>query len=97
MMPPVFVSSMISGWYSVQGIHFSINLELLSSPFQVGPTQCRTRTVLENTSPELLRDFYWDDEFRIKWDKMLVYFKTLYACPQTGTMVVHWIRKVLYP
>ncbi|OWM76313.1 uncharacterized protein LOC116210345 isoform X2 [Punica granatum] len=60
----------------------------------VGPMQCRTRTVFENVSPELLRDFFWDDEFRTKWDKMLVYFKTLCVCPHTGTMVVHWIRKL---
>ncbi|KAK4747224.1 hypothetical protein SAY87_026261 [Trapa incisa] len=60
----------------------------------IGPMQCRTQTVFENTPPEILRDFYWDDEFRTKWDKMLVYYKTLYVCPQTGTMVVHWIRKL---
>ncbi|XP_030476631.1 uncharacterized protein LOC115693713 [Syzygium oleosum] len=61
---------------------------------QVGPTQYRTRTVFMDISPELLRDFFWDDEFRLKWDKMLVYCRTLHVCPRTGTMVVHWIRKL---
>ncbi|KAF8010319.1 hypothetical protein BT93_J1058 [Corymbia citriodora subsp. variegata] len=60
----------------------------------VGPTQYRTRTVFMNISPDLLRDFFWDDEFRLKWDKMLVYCRTLHVCPRTGTMVVHWIRKL---
>lgn len=60
----------------------------------VGPTQYRTRTVLTNISPDLLRDFFWDDEFRLKWEKMLVYCRTLHVCPRTGTMVVHWIRKL---
>ncbi|KAK9664295.1 hypothetical protein RND81_14G031400 [Saponaria officinalis] len=58
-----------------------------------GPTIYRSQTVFEDSTPELVRDFFWDDEFRPKWDPMLTYFKILEECPQTGTMVVHWIKK----
>lgn len=58
-----------------------------------GPTIYRTRTVFEDATPELVRDFFWDDEFRPKWDPMLSYFKILEECPQTGTMIVQWIKK----
>lgn len=58
-----------------------------------GPTVYRSRSVFEDVSPELVRDFFWDDEFRPKWDPMLSYFKILEECPHSGTMVVHWIRK----
>ncbi|KAJ4840151.1 hypothetical protein Tsubulata_000227 [Turnera subulata] len=44
-------------------------------------------------SPGLVRDFFWDDEFRLTWDNMLVYCKTLDVFPETGTMIVHWIKK----
>ncbi|KAI4340950.1 hypothetical protein MLD38_025737 [Melastoma candidum] len=60
---------------------------------KMGPPQYRSRTVFEDASPELVRDFFWDDEFRPKWDEMLSYSATVQECPTTGTMVVHWIRK----
>eukprot|EP01018_Ginkgo_biloba_P013144 Gb_27588 [translate_table: standard] len=60
---------------------------------EIGPPQYRSRTVIEDVTPELVRDFFWDDEFRLKWDDMLLYSKTLEECPRTGTMIVHWIRK----
>lgn len=41
-----------------------------------------------------MRDFFWDDEFRPKWDPMLAHFKILDEIPETGTMIVHWIKKV---
>ena len=52
--------------------------------------------MFEDASPEIVRDFFWDDEFRMKskWDDMLIYHKTLEQCPRTGTMIVHWVRKV---
>lgn len=62
--------------------------------YQIGPAVYRSRTVFEDATPEVVRDFFWDDEFRPKWDPMLAYFKTLEECPSTGTMVVHWIKKV---
>ncbi|CAN8252809.1 unnamed protein product [Cochlearia groenlandica] len=58
-----------------------------------GPTEYRSRTVFEDTSPEILRDFYWDDEFRPTWDTMLTSSTTVEECPSTGTMIVRWIRK----
>ncbi|GLU04135.1 hypothetical protein SLE2022_212980 [Rubroshorea leprosula] len=61
---------------------------------QTGPTQYRTRTVFHNIETDVLRDFFWDDEYRKQWDGMLIYFKTLQIYPQTGTMIVHWIRKL---
>lgn len=58
-----------------------------------GPPQYRSRTVYEDATPEMLRDFFWDDEFRLKWDDMLIHAETLEECPTTGTMVVQWVRK----
>jgi len=60
---------------------------------ETGPTAYCSRTVMEDVTPELMRDFFWDDDFRPRWDDMLTYFKTLEECPVTGTMIVHWIRK----
>lgn len=50
--------------------------------------------MFEDATPELVRDFFWDDEFRLKWDDMLIHASILEECPTTGTMVVHWVRKV---
>lgn len=60
---------------------------------EIGPTQYCSRTVYEDATPELLRDFFWDDEFRLKWDDMLVHSATLQEYPTTGIMTTHWIRK----
>lgn len=59
-----------------------------------GPTEYKTRTVVEDMSPEAMRDFFWDDEFRRHWDEMLSYTKTWEACEETGFMIVQWVRKV---
>ncbi|XVE65899.1 hypothetical protein DITRI_Ditri08aG0037000 [Diplodiscus trichospermus] len=58
-----------------------------------GPAVYRSRTVFEDATIEVVRDFFWDDEFRPKWDTMLAYVNILEECPRTGTMIVHWIRK----
>ncbi|PWA41286.1 hypothetical protein CTI12_AA554520 [Artemisia annua] len=60
---------------------------------EVGPPQYRSRTVYENMTPEMMRDFFWDDEFRLKWDDMLLEAETIEECPNNGTMVVKWVRK----
>ncbi|XP_047317767.1 uncharacterized protein LOC124921186 [Impatiens glandulifera] len=60
---------------------------------ETGPIIYRSRTVFEDATPEMVRDFFWDDEFRPKWDPMLAYFKILEECPRTGAMIVHWIKK----
>ncbi|KAF1873381.1 hypothetical protein Lal_00027419 [Lupinus albus] len=58
-----------------------------------GPTIYRSRTVFEDATPELVRDFFWDDDFRAKWDAMLAYCQVLEECPHNGTMISHWIKK----
>lgn len=50
--------------------------------------------MFEDATPEILRDFFWDDEFRPTWDTMLSNSTTVEECPSTGTMIVKWIRKV---
>lgn len=61
---------------------------------KIGPPQYRSRTVYEDMTPEMMRDFFWDDELRLKWDDMLLEAETLEECPNNGTMVVKWVRKV---
>ncbi|CAL5035818.1 unnamed protein product [Urochloa decumbens] len=60
-----------------------------------GPPQFRSSTIFEDASPEVARDFFWDDDFRMKntWDDMLLQHETLEECTKTGTMVVRWVRK----
>jgi hypothetical protein len=41
-----------------------------------------------------VKDFFWDDDFRLNWDAMLAYSKILEEFPENGTMIVHWIKKV---
>ncbi|XP_057489027.1 uncharacterized protein LOC130774996 [Actinidia eriantha] len=60
---------------------------------ETGLVVYRSRTVFEDATPDMVRDFFWDDEFRPKWDPMLVYFKMLEERPHTGTTIVHWIKK----
>ncbi|KAL5738778.1 hypothetical protein ACOSP7_031539 [Xanthoceras sorbifolium] len=61
---------------------------------KTGPSQYRSRTLFEDATPEIVRDFFWDDAFRLKWNDMLAYSTTIEECPTTGTMLVHWIRKL---
>lgn len=62
---------------------------------ETGPPQYRSRTVFEDATPEMVRDFFWDDAYRrqLKWDDMLLHHETMEECTATGTMIVHWIRK----
>ncbi|CAN1310166.1 StAR-related lipid transfer protein 7, mitochondrial [Linum perenne] len=60
---------------------------------QTGPTVLRSRTVFEDATPNLVKDFFWDDEFRPKWDPMLGYIKILDECSSTGISISHWIKK----
>ncbi|XP_076957943.1 uncharacterized protein LOC143633548 [Bidens hawaiensis] len=63
---------------------------------ETGPPQYRSRSVYEDMTPEMMRDFFWDDEFRLKWDDMLLEAETIEECPNNGTMVVKWVRKFPY-
>uniref|UniRef100_A0A7N0T8D2 START domain-containing protein n=1 Tax=Kalanchoe fedtschenkoi TaxID=63787 RepID=A0A7N0T8D2_KALFE len=58
-----------------------------------GPPQYCSKTVYDSVTPELVRDFFWDDEFRLKWDDMLTHAAILQDCAATGAMVVRWVRK----
>nr|DAD19772.1 TPA_asm: hypothetical protein HUJ06_021235 [Nelumbo nucifera] len=60
---------------------------------ETGPTIYRSRIVFEDATPELVRDFFWDDEFRPKWDPMLACFKVLEEYPHEGKMIVQWVKK----
>jgi hypothetical protein len=52
--------------------------------------------VFENATADMVKDFYWDDEFRFEWDNMIIYSKTLEGCNETGAEIAHWIRKVWF-
>ncbi|KAH0448154.1 hypothetical protein IEQ34_021954 [Dendrobium chrysotoxum] len=73
----------------------SMSYQAWRRDLEKGPPQYRSRTVFDDAKPETVRDFFWDDEFRMKnnWDDMLLYHESLEECPVTGTMLVHWIRK----
>ncbi|XP_019195109.1 PREDICTED: uncharacterized protein LOC109188912 isoform X2 [Ipomoea nil] len=71
----------------------SLSYEAWQRDPKTGPPQYCSRTVYEDATPELLRDFFWDDEFRLKWDDMMVHASILDECPATGAMVLHWVRK----
>lgn len=58
-----------------------------------GPPQYRSSTIFEDATPEIVRDLFWDDEFRPRWDDMLASSRTIEECPTTGNMIVQWIRK----
>lgn len=58
-----------------------------------GLTEYRSHTVFEDASPEIVKDFYWDDDFRFAWDDMLIYTKVLEECTETGSEIAHWVRK----
>ncbi|KAL5737109.1 hypothetical protein ACOSQ2_031897 [Xanthoceras sorbifolium] len=44
---------------------------------KTGPSQYRSRTLFEDATPEIVRDFFWDDAFRLKWDDILAYSTTI--------------------
>ncbi|OIW21657.1 hypothetical protein TanjilG_07183 [Lupinus angustifolius] len=58
-----------------------------------GPPQYRSSTIFEDATAEIVRDLFWDDEFRSRWDDLLIKSTILADCPTTGNMKVHWIRK----
>ncbi|WOL04339.1 hypothetical protein Cni_G13060 [Canna indica] len=72
-----------------------MNYEAWQRDPPTGPPQYRSSTIFEDATPEIVKDFFWDDEFRTDngWDDMLLQHTTLEACPTTGAMMVQWIRK----
>lgn len=80
-------------WYHLFNLVWKFSIVFF---WQSGPPQYRSRTLFEDVTPEIVREFFWDDVFRMsnKWDDMLLHHDILEECPTTGTLVLHWIRKV---
>eukprot|EP00250_Pteridium_aquilinum_P010289 c19271_g1_i1 orf=257-1570(-) len=60
---------------------------------QEGPTEYRSHHVFESATPQIVRDFFWDDEFRREWDDLIKSANCFEACTETGESVSHWIKK----
>lgn len=58
-----------------------------------GPLKYLSVTVFENCSPEKLRDFYMDNDYRKKWDKTVVDHWQLHVDLNNGVEVGHTIKK----
>ncbi|KDP25029.1 hypothetical protein JCGZ_22564 [Jatropha curcas] len=58
-----------------------------------GPLKYLSVTVFENCSPETLRDFYMDNDYRKQWDKTLVEHEQLQVDKANGTEVGRIIKK----
>lgn len=54
------------------------------------PLYC-SKTVSEDTIPELVRGLFWVDEFRLQWDDIILSATTIDECHTTWTMAMHWI------
>ena len=50
-------------------------------------------TVFENCSPEVLRDFYMDNEYRKQWDKTVVEQEKLQVDSRRGIEIGRTIKK----
>ncbi|MCO5580333.1 hypothetical protein L7F22_034199 [Adiantum nelumboides] len=60
---------------------------------QEGPTEYRTRHIFANVTPEIIRDFFWDDELRHEWDSLIRSAKCVEGCFETGENITHWVKK----
>ncbi|KAF3432313.1 hypothetical protein FNV43_RR27053 [Rhamnella rubrinervis] len=58
-----------------------------------GPLKYLSVTVFENCFPEMLRDFYMDNDYRKKWDKTLVDHEQLQVDENSGVEVGRTIKK----
>ncbi|XP_041003414.1 phosphatidylcholine transfer protein-like isoform X2 [Juglans microcarpa x Juglans regia] len=58
-----------------------------------GPLKYLSETVFENCSPEMLRDFYMDNDYRKKWDKTLVEHEQLQVDQTNGVEIGRTIKK----
>lgn len=61
--------------------------------FQVGPVKYLSVTIFEDCSPEMLRDFYMDNDYRKQWDKMLIEHEQLHVDKNNGVEVGRTIKK----
>ncbi|KAG5016460.1 hypothetical protein GLYMA_08G226000v4 [Glycine max] len=58
-----------------------------------GPLKYLSKTVFNDISSEMLRNFYMDNDYRKQWDKTLVEHKQLQVDKSDGTEVGHTIKK----
>ncbi|GAV78064.1 LOW QUALITY PROTEIN: hypothetical protein CFOL_v3_21532, partial [Cephalotus follicularis] len=58
-----------------------------------GPLKYLSLTVFENCSPEILRDFYMDNEYRKQWDKTMVQHEQLQLDTTNGIEIGRTIKK----
>ncbi|KAJ0249370.1 hypothetical protein HA466_0148770 [Hirschfeldia incana] len=62
-------------------------------PQDGGPIKYLSTTVFENCSPEVLRDFYMDNEYRKQWDKTVVEHEQLQVDSSSGIEIGRTIKK----
>ena len=60
---------------------------------QNGPLRYLSKTVFNDISSEMLRNFYMDNDYRKQWDKTLVEHNQLQVDEFDGTEVGHTIKK----
>ncbi|CAN8269400.1 unnamed protein product [Cochlearia groenlandica] len=58
-----------------------------------GPMKYLSTTVFEDCSPEVLRDFYMDNEYRKQWDKTVVEHEQLQVDSNSGIEIGRTIKK----
>ncbi|XP_010499897.1 PREDICTED: stAR-related lipid transfer protein 7, mitochondrial isoform X1 [Camelina sativa] len=62
-------------------------------PKDGGPVKYLSTTVFEDCSPEVLRDFYMDNEYRAQWDKTVVEHVQLQVDSTSGIEIGRTIKK----
>ncbi|CAN6926203.1 unnamed protein product [Brassica oleracea] len=62
-------------------------------PKDGGPMKYLSTTVFEDCSPEALRDFYMDNEYRKQWDKTVVEHEQLQVDSSSGIEIGRTIKK----
>ncbi|CAN7112615.1 unnamed protein product [Brassica rapa subsp. narinosa] len=62
-------------------------------PKDGGPMKYLSTTVFEDCSPEALRDFYMDNEYRKQWDKTVVEHEQLQVDSNSGVEIGRTIKK----
>ncbi|XP_056853250.1 uncharacterized protein LOC130494442 isoform X3 [Raphanus sativus] len=62
-------------------------------PQDGGPMKYLSTTVFEDCSPEVLRDFYMDNEYRKQWDKTVVEHEQLQVDSNSGIEIGRTIKK----
>ncbi|KAL0719563.1 hypothetical protein Bca4012_068887 [Brassica carinata] len=62
-------------------------------PKDGGPMKYLSTTVFEDCSPEALRDFYMDNEYRKQWDKTVVEHEQLQVDSNSGIEIGRTIKK----